>query len=756
MEPKYQESVIAEINKHDSSSIISEISHLLNRKHNIIGIQNISNNYLFNKLNTTFNFIKITQDPTKNFRLALLSLVNTLQVSGYFSLINLTYNTYKNNVIFHLNLEVNPILDEMEFLEIQNLLIPTSIINTYSQELVGYPKSLTQLNLLANQIKHWYSSRGYKWIHIYIQNNTKKSNKIYIKIIENILTKVTYKVCPLVQHKINPGTFLHNFIPIKFCNEILAPYLKIGSVPNLHAIENAMRILKSTHFFYNSYYDINFTRDKSTLEIIIHFIPYRDNNINLSIDKSIIKLDAINLSEKRFENLINKFIDKSTNKNPNIISLNDPTYPFCLFNQYIYSQDSKIFPKELFLHSLPKSYLWDDNLGVDENHEFHRQHCKIDCDYNLRYLGKDYAYCYFNYSEKDFVAQYNFSYDNAILLKKKTSVPSTVYLFNLLTSIDFQDTLYKLKKQIYQKYIVLNNIEIKRDGVELYWKRKFNNGIDFTSTLGNRKITYTHLNLKRSLSSFYFLKDQFPSLLISKINARKNFRFNLAKELYRTITQHFNIYNISFQLPFVDNIYHPTNGNFTQIDFMQFSPNSNIRENYAFLGKTLTNTLYFFKHITYLRTRPIYSNLGYHMFLFKVFLGKINSNEIAFCLSDRIKYQRYILEYSQLPQFYKLSTYFYEFLTEYHCRLFTYSNPIVFIKILKDSPLLEEYPFPHIQGELFYSNRLNLSTISTGKYLGIGWEFRTIIAKIPPIRLEFIHSFHGKNTLSLRVIPYLY
>nr|YP_010336283.1 hypothetical protein MW609_pgp010 [Chroodactylon ornatum]UNJ14689.1 hypothetical protein [Chroodactylon ornatum] len=756
VEPKYQENIMTEISTDDSSSIISEINHLLNQKHNIISIQNISNTYLFNQLNTTFNFTKVTQNPPNNFRLALLSLVNTLQVSGYFSLINLTYNTYKNNAIFHLNLQVNPILDEIEFSEIQNLLISTQTLNTYSHQLVGYPKSLTQLNLLADRIKHWYSCRGYKWIHVQTQNENPKSNKVDIKIKENLLTKVIYKVSPLVQHQINSETLLHNFIPIEFCNEILAPYLKIGRIPNLHAIENAMRILKSTHFFYNSYYDINFTKDKSALEILLHFVPYRDNNINASIDKSIVKLDAINLSEKKFATLVNQFIPHIPNLNPNGISQNNQPSPFFLLNQYIYSQVNKVFPKEFFFNSLIQSYLWDENLGVDENHDFHRQHCQIDCDYNLRYLGPDYAYCYFNYSEKDFIAQYNFSYDNAISLKKKTSLPSTIYLFNNLTFVEFIDTFSKLKKQISQKYILLNNLEIKRDGIELYWKRKFNNGIDFTSTMGNRQIMYTHLNFKRNLSSFYFLKNQFTSLIINKIATCKNSRFNFAKEISRTISQNFNMYTFNFQLPFVDDIYHPTNGNFTQINFMQFAPNSNLREKYAFLGNTVTNTLYFFKHITYLRTRPVYSTSGYHMFLFKVFLGKINSNDISFCLSDRIKYQKYILEYSQVPQFNKLSPYFYEFLTEYHSRLFPYTNPIVFVKILKDSPLLEEYPFPHIQGELFYSNRLNLSTLSSGNYIGVGWEFRTMIAKIPPIRLEFIHSFNGKNILSLRVIPYLY
>ena len=81
---------------------------------------------------------------------------------------------------------------------------------------------------------------------------------------------------------------------------------------------------------------------------------------------------------------------------------------------------------------------------------------------------------------------------------------------------------------------------------------------------------------------------------------------------------------------------------------------------------------------------------------------------------------------------------------------------MIFIKWIQDSPLLEEYPFPHIQGELFYSKRLYLSPLSSGRYIGIAWEFRTMIAQIPPIRLEFAQQIPGRGRLYLRVIPYLY
>lgn len=449
-----QTNVVDEPQAKTRSFQIQQLNEILDENTHYVLLQNINNQYIFNKLNPFFAFSSMENVQITNIRQCLASLINTLRISGYFSKVNLTYRTNQKTITFYLELKLNNILTEVEFQETQNLLIPKENLEEFASKLIGYPNSLTQLNLLSEKIKHWYSCRGYTWVHVKNFNYNNKLSKVYFKITEGILEKLTYKICPLVDHEIEKLTPLDKFIPTNFVDEIMSVYLTKGSLPTLFNVEKAMRILKDTRFFYNFYYDVNFVSDTRAIEIIIHFVPYRDNEIRAALDKIIKKIDLMNLHEKKLQNLFHKvFISKSQDSlsdlfldtDLNIVSSTN------LVNRYIYGADYNYALDSILLNFDVQNSLYDIELGLDENFELHQHHSEIYLFQNLHYLKNKCHFSNFTFREKDYISQYDFSYDTPLNVNKKTFVPLTTRIFDNLTMVKSGDQRFLFNNKVHKK-----------------------------------------------------------------------------------------------------------------------------------------------------------------------------------------------------------------------------------------------------------------------------------------------------------------
>lgn len=735
---------------------LEHLNELLEHKIHSVVLKNISNQYLYNQLNPAFRFDSLESASKSKIRQSLAFLIRKLKKSGYFSNVSIKSSTNQKTIIFYLELHLNPILTEIEFIGTQNLLIPKEELQEFSKDLIGYPNSLTQLNLVRAKIKHWYKCRGYHWVHIHSFTHGEAQSKIYFEITEGILKDITYKLCPLLGHEIDSNVPLNKFIPVNFIDAILLNYIKKGTLPNILNIEKAMHALKDTRFFYNFYYDINFIPKTNSIELIIHFVPYRDNELQTIINKSIKQIDKTNPYETRIQNLINLI---SPGKNSIYLSnlFLDTDFDIkstdVLAQCYIYGIENNSYLDKYILNFDIQNSRYDIELGLDENFHLNQYHSEIYFFENLRYLRHDYDFINFTFKEKDYNSQFDFSYDMPLNIEKRVFLPLATRLFENITLVKSEEQVFQFNDIISKKTLIKNTAEFKRRGIDFLFKRKFFYGENLTATVGTRIISYSNINFYRNLFFHTIYKNKL-SLFFPQYKNSFYGNFLEKKEQIKSILQKFTIYNFRVQLPFVDDLYHPTTGNFTQLDSIQLQPHLNLNRKINFLQQT--NNLYFFKNITYLRTRPKYEYSPYHLVIFKIFIGKITGPKIFFSLPDRLRYQRLETRQTGYLPIQRASNSLNEYLFEYHLRISKYTNPVISLKFFKDSPLLEEYPFPHIQGEFFYSHRLDLYPMSSGNYLGLGWEFRTMIPQIPVIRIEFIQKIPGKGKICLRVIPYLY
>ena len=614
--------------KRNTKIPIQDLDEILSETTHSIYIANISNSYLFNKLDSVFNFKGIELIQVPRVRREIASLVNRLKFSGYFSQIRLFYNTHKNTIIFTLELQLNPILNKIEFLNVDNLLIPVEDLQELSAEQIGYPKSFHQLTLLTKNIQHWYACRGYNWIHIKVMGDSVNPGEIVFQIQEGILDKITYKLCPLVNHEISKKTNINKFIPTNFIDEILDLYLKRGRMPTLYNIEKAMHAIKETRFFYNSYYDVKFPTVTDKIELIIHFVPYRDNETHTIIEKIIKKISPINQTEEEIQNLVNYLLQKNSKIQNLIINQFTPYLSFHkLAQKYIYSEKLLTLFDHMFL-SLDNKTMLDSELGVDENNELYQHHSKIYFFHSLRYLGQKYNFTTFTLNENDHTSQYNFSYDIPLAVNKSTISPLATRIFDNVTLVKPEELGLFLNKLVRNKRFLNSPCELQRTGIELFYKRKFSGGVNLSSTIATRLIFYDNLffqrehlllNYLRQKISFYSQMSEKTSLLLSRL--KQNFTFR--KNLKNLILQDFKIWSLRIQLPCLDDLYHPTIGHFTQVDFLQFRSNLDLIKIKNSTPNSQRIELYFLKHVSYFRNRPKYSNSPYHFLFFKIFIGKL-------------------------------------------------------------------------------------------------------------------------------------
>nr|YP_010336482.1 hypothetical protein MW428_pgp010 [Goniotrichopsis reniformis]UNJ14888.1 hypothetical protein [Goniotrichopsis reniformis] len=740
---------------------LEQVSQFLDDKYHRVSIKNISNIYVFNKLNTSFGLNTIENDQVSNARKSITLLINRLRYSGYFSKINLRSYTYKRTIIFSLDLELNNILTEIEFINTQNLLIPKEELDLFTYELIGYPTSLTQLKLLSQKIKHWYFCRGFRWIEININTQNNNICKIYYLIIEGVLDKITYKLCPLVGHDIDTATPLHRFVPTDFVNSILKRYLEIGAMPTFFNIEKAMHTLKDTRFFYNFYYDVDFNRINQNIEIIIYFVPYRDYEIQATLDKIIQKMSVTNIYEERINELINDIYIRHSRLSLNKLFLTS-NYDIQSINKlifrYIYGNENKYILNKVLMNFDIQNSLYNIELGLDENFHLNQYHSQIYFFEDLRYLKTNLDFINFTFKERDSSSEYDLSYDTPLNINKKVFFPLATRIFDNITKVKSENHIFKLHNTVSNKRIIKSYYEFRKQGVDFLFKRKFKDTKNLNSTLGLRISSYNQINFLRNhlLLSLAKKKFIFPKYFLQEHLYKLKLNFIDKKEIFKSIVQNFKLWNFRIQFPFIDDLYHPTTGHFTQADFLQLQPNRKLLHCSKQLLHDNTYTLLFFKHISYFRSRPRFPQSPYHLILFKLFYSKLYGQNTLYSLPDRLRYQRLETRDSGYKTIMNIRNYFSEYLIEYHLRISQYTNPVFSIKFFTDSPLFEEYPFPHVQGEFFYSNRLDLFPVSSGIYFSLGWEFRTIIAQIPAIRVELIQEVPGKVKICLRAIPYLY
>nr|YP_010198183.1 hypothetical protein LK226_pgp123 [Gracilaria ornata]UAD86599.1 hypothetical protein [Gracilaria ornata] len=162
---------------------------------------NQCNKYLLQKIRpcqqTKYNKIKNSNLNKKNPE----KYIHILKNSGYIRAINkytILYAKYKQTI---LDINIYPIIDQINIKEYKKLKICPKFLKTLFKHQLGLPKNHLLINYILHKIHIWYLLRGYRWSSINIKAIS-QVNKLHFIINEGIINSV-YIQCKTRQIKKN-------------------------------------------------------------------------------------------------------------------------------------------------------------------------------------------------------------------------------------------------------------------------------------------------------------------------------------------------------------------------------------------------------------------------------------------------------------------------------------------------------------------------------------------------------------------------
>ena len=219
-------------------------------------------------------------------------------------------------------------------------------------------------------------------------------------------------------------------------------------------------------------------------------------------------------------------------------------------------------------------------------------------------------------------------------INQRQLYPLATRIFSNLTSVEPEDNNLFLTNLISKKQLRNASCEFRKEGIDLFFKRKFIAGSNIASTIGSRLIRYNNIKFSSKTQAFNYLKNKLKNWISQTGKLHRtprqyklvNQNYTVRKDLNSLIVQDFKILNFRIQFPYLDDTYHPTIGHFSQLDFLQFRPNLSLITSMDYGEGSKTTELYFLKHISYFRSRPKHSHSPYNFFFFKIFSGKLSGD----------------------------------------------------------------------------------------------------------------------------------
>nr|YP_010728805.1 hypothetical protein P6G75_pgp042 [Lithothamnion corallioides]WEA76999.1 hypothetical protein [Lithothamnion corallioides] len=264
-----------------TDSLVSQMVHvnqndLLRQNIKTVIVKGISNanlkKIIFQHLNINHIF---TQKKYLSFY-KLNFIINKLRYSGFFNKISASYLSFNNHPYLIIQLNLNPILQEILIQNVDELKVPKKYLISILQKQIGYPKSLKIINNMIHKIQSWYFIRGYKWVKVSYKICYSNRRKIEIAILESQISDIEI-------HCINGISQIYK----KEIESFILNQLNIirGQSLNFYNIELGIIKLKTQKLILSCNYEVQYT-NKNTLKIIIKYRCLEDR-ISYFFNRSI-------------------------------------------------------------------------------------------------------------------------------------------------------------------------------------------------------------------------------------------------------------------------------------------------------------------------------------------------------------------------------------------------------------------------------------------------------------------------------------
>nr|QUE29727.1 hypothetical protein [Erythrotrichia carnea] len=696
-----------------------------------------------------FNLNSLEKNHNSIGQQEINSLLIQMKTSGFFRSINIKSRIIDEQQRITIDCESMPIVKYIHITKNKGLIIPEKVVLNLFKNQLGKPLNFKLMNKSLKQIYEWYYEKGYQWVNIKIVQNQKEA--INIQIEEGVLNSIQFKFTNQTEDVIQK----RNAYLLLRVREFL--HIKEEDRLNYYDIEAKLNELKQKQIFENCDYTVSKSkRQPDKLDLLISIYELPDKTTFLIGQNKHFSPGIIETIESKIFNSINKLfkeivysgnkieIEKSihqkylTNINSNN-SISKHSYNSQKIINKILTKTDHFFLGDLYeWYTNPIHFINSNNLGIN---------------YNAQNIGKQKEYIKLSF-------KFPSIYKNLILTYCKPWI-AFYNRRNSLIQIKFvQQSFYSKHKKITEllsqifnhKFIFLESLStITTFKTKL--NTQLNNDWGLKETLRIESIEQKQTGVKKRGEILFgkTIKD----IQKSKMDEH-TFMYSNSQIINNTYS---NFISFDTKLKYNFNYNNDINWSSTGNNFMILSKYS--IPLYKIKNYTLSNHFQKFSQRTVVKYTYYknYNNakqgkcFSHYLTFFDLEIGKLIGSSTFFPWIEKfeLKFPNYIIKNRKnIPNFPRLLS---RIRLENH--IVSPQNHSIFV--------FWDYIYSD-QRQLFYKNKDILNTVSkiidnknkNDRFSGgIGYQIKTSIQRLPPIRIEFSISSEYEKTIYFRIVEVL-
>nr|QUE28587.1 hypothetical protein [Porphyrostromium japonicum] len=673
-------------------------------------------------------------------------LLAQMKLSGYFRSVSIKSKISNKQQTITIKCRSMSPLKSITILGNKSIMIPQKLILDLFRKQIDRPQNFRLINEALKGIYSWYYNKGYQWVNITVKQDDETS--IGLQIAEGIIDSIRFKVINYDNESVTNNSFylmreVRNFLDIKE-----------GDKLNYNEIEARLEELKQKKIFASCDYAVMESKNKPTqLDLLISIYELADKTTLLFGQNNNFRPGVVEIIESRIFNSINSLFKESSYQLGQTISgrtrqatrmkkvSSIPIYGYNdqeIMNEILTNQKIFVLGDLHEWYANPVHFINSSNLSIDHSIQ------------NMNQQGE--------------------------FLKVRFRVPS-MYKHFMLAYCKPWLTFYRQQTNLVKIKMLQKSFYSDKKRMTEWFNQIFNHKFIFLDSLSVVKAVKA--KLKTQLGKDWRLKQTFELEFVKQkrtsIRKRHEFLFNrtidslIQSEINPNIFvysnpqivnyTHCNFLSVDTKLKYkfnheYDIDWSKTGSNFVFLSRYSFPFNGNLERTQTSYYKkfsqrsVLKYTAY--KHFNVLEKQK---TLGKHFIFLDLEVGNLAGSSTFFPWMEKfeIKFPDYILQDKKaLPNFPKL---FYKARCEYHLgspekhSLFFFHN----------------YIFAS-ERKIFYRNSEVASMVSRNTnshyksariYFGIGYQIKTSIRRLPPIRVECHVCKQSETRVCFKIVEVL-
>nr|YP_010337244.1 hypothetical protein MW575_pgp031 [Pseudoerythrocladia kornmannii]UNJ16829.1 hypothetical protein [Pseudoerythrocladia kornmannii] len=719
----------------------------LDKKNNIekkIHIQGITDTSFKTQIRNIFNLDDLEKISGAIKKSDMGALLKRMKLSGYFTKIQIKSEIVNKIQNIDLDCTVMPILTNINFKNNKNLIIPEILLHKTFKDQLGKPKNFQHLHKGIKTIYQWYYTQGYHWVQINIVEESKQNNAVEIEISEGFIDSIQFKFSDKSYNVYNQDQTKSIQLIRNFLN------IREHVVLNYQEIESQINELKEKKIFNSCDYTVLYSKKHAKqLDLIISVYDLPDKTAFLLGKNTSFATGIIESIESQALNSINTLFWKSFDTNRiNNINLEAETIYRNTQSNLIYNSQllvNRILTQPNF-YSLKDLYEWYAkplNFIVENS---------LIIRYNIHNLGKTKEYSCLRFNLPNIHKNFTLIYCKPWISLSKQQTILMQYKFIKQSFYAKNKQIKNILNSMLHSNFVFSNLLFDISKIKSKVRIKLNRNIVLKIMMESQANTYSKNSLKAH-----------PEILFNQSSKSLNTKNNNLNTIFQSIP-HRNQKTLSTLISIGTKLKYNTEES-NDINWLKQGTHLTVLSKYfiplKYIKNTIQNYHYKFANRTIIKS-TLFKIFNFNekkgwfsrqCLLLDLEIGHLSGSSSFFPYLEQFElrspeairgYPNNILD---LPKsFYKNSI-------EYHLASPNNHSLFVFIDYIKKNdrklfPLTEDI-LKLLMNQCHNNHSTNKMTI------GLGYQLRTPIKKLPPIRLEYSINIMKERYIHLRVTQVL-